>query len=52
MSPPPLCPLAGGVTIKKTVGALIIGIYGDGVQAGDCNLVVENLGDYLKGQNI
>lgn len=36
-----------GVTIKKTLTALVIGIYGEGVQAGDANTVVENLGDYL-----
>ena len=40
------------MTIKKTQGAIVIGIYGDGVAAGDCNVVVENLGDYLKGQGI
>jgi profilin len=39
-----------GVTIKKTVSALVIGIYGEGVQAGEANTVVENLGDYLISQ--
>mmetsp|Transcript_25456 Transcript_25456/g.35072 ORF Transcript_25456/g.35072 Transcript_25456/m.35072 type:complete len:132 (-) Transcript_25456:388-783(-) len=42
----------GGVTIKKTNSAMVIGFYTDGVQPGDCNVVVENLGDYLVGQGI
>jgi profilin len=41
-----------GVTVKKTTTALVIGIYDEGVQPADCNLVVENLGDYLSGQGI
>lgn len=41
-----------GVTIKKTTSALVVGIYDEGVQPADCNLVVENLGDYLIGQGI
>jgi len=41
-----------GVTIKRTTSALVIGIYNEGVQPADCNLVVENLGDYLIGQGI
>ena len=43
---------AGGCTIKKTNTAMVIGIYDEGVQGGDCNVIVENLGDYLIGQNI
>jgi profilin len=43
---------AGGCTIKKTVTALVVGIYGEGVTPGDCSVVVENLGDYLSGQSI
>lgn len=31
----------------QTGTALVIGIYNEPVQAGDCNVVVENLGDYL-----
>eukprot|EP00976_Prorocentrum_cordatum_P084003 1185469-Prorocentrum_minimum.AAC.4 len=42
----------GGITIKKTVSAMVIGIYPNGVQPGDCNVIVENLGDYLIGQGI
>jgi profilin len=42
----------GGVTVKKTVTALVVGVYGEGVAPGDCNVVVENLGDYLKDQGI
>ena len=41
-----------GVTVKKTVSALVVGFYGEGVQPGDGNTVVENLGDYLAGQGI
>ncbi|GAQ78249.1 Profilin [Klebsormidium nitens] len=40
----------GGCTIKKTTSALLIGIYEEPVQPGECNVVVENLGDYLIGQ--
>jgi len=43
---------AGGLTIKKTVTALVVGVYGEGVSPGDCSVVVENLGDYLSGQGI
>jgi profilin len=43
---------ATGVTIKKTVGGLVIGMYGEHVTAGECNMVVENLADYLKEQGI
>ena len=42
----------GGLTIKKTVTALVVGVYGEGVSPGDCSVVVENLGDYLSGQGI
>ena len=42
----------GGITIKKTVSAIVIGIYPSGVQPGDCNVIVENMGDYLMGQGI
>ena len=41
-----------GVTVKKTVSALVIGIYSKGVQPADCNVIVENMGDYLAGQGI
>lgn len=41
---------SSGVTIKKTATAMVIGIYGEGVQPADCNTVVENLGEYLIGQ--
>lgn len=58
-APPDLLPTpdrtpvgAGGVTIKKTVTALVFGIYGEGVTPPECNVVVENLGDYLKEQGI
>ncbi|RYR39158.1 hypothetical protein Ahy_A09g044620 [Arachis hypogaea] len=37
----------GGVTIKKTNQALIIGIYDELMTPGQCNIIVERLGDYL-----
>lgn len=40
----------GGVTIKKTNLALIIGIYDEPMTGGQCNMVVERLGDYLYDQ--
>eukprot|EP00891_Asterochloris_glomerata_P006836 jgi/Astpho2/6836/e_gw1.00105.65.1_t len=43
---------AGGVTVKKTTSAMVIGIYSEGVRPADCTLIVENLGDYLIGQGI
>lgn len=42
---------SGGVTLKKTNCALVIGIYDEPVTPGDCNMVVERLGDYLIDQN-
>ena len=41
---------AGGVCIKKTTTAMVVGIYTEGTQPGDVNMVVENLGDYLIGE--
>ncbi|KAF3638118.1 profilin-1-like [Capsicum chacoense] len=40
----------GGITIKKTNQALLIGIYDEPMTPGQCNLVVERLGDYLYDQ--
>ncbi|KAL3744445.1 profilin [Eucalyptus grandis] len=40
----------GGVTIKKTTMALIIGIYDEPMTPGQCNMIVERLGDYLVDQ--
>uniref|UniRef100_P49234 Profilin-3 n=1 Tax=Triticum aestivum TaxID=4565 RepID=PROF3_WHEAT len=40
----------GGITIKKTGMALILGIYDEPMTPGQCNLVVERLGDYLIDQ--
>ncbi|KAI4376286.1 hypothetical protein MLD38_014067 [Melastoma candidum] len=37
----------GGVTVKKTNQALIIGIYDEPMTPGQCNMIVERLGDYL-----
>ncbi|WOL00723.1 hypothetical protein Cni_G09436 [Canna indica] len=41
---------SGGVTVKKTNLAIIIGIYDEPMTPGQCNLVVERLGDYLFDQ--
>ncbi|KAE8687856.1 Profilin-2 [Hibiscus syriacus] len=40
----------GGVTVKKINMALIIGIYDEPMTPGQCNVVVERLGDYLNDQ--
>ncbi|GAA0165242.1 hypothetical protein Leryth_010222 [Lithospermum erythrorhizon] len=42
----------GGVTVKKTGQALLLGIYEEPVTPGQCNLVVEKLGDYLLEQGM
>ncbi|XP_021741387.1 profilin [Chenopodium quinoa] len=42
----------GGVTIKKTNQALIIGIYDEPMTPGQCNMVVERIGDYLVEQGM
>ncbi|PIA60621.1 hypothetical protein AQUCO_00300255v1 [Aquilegia coerulea] len=38
---------SGGVTIKKTSQALVIGVYDEPLTPGQCNMIVERLGDYL-----
>ncbi|XP_042490832.1 profilin-1-like [Macadamia integrifolia] len=43
---------SGGVTIKKTNQALIFGIYEEPVAPGQCNMIVERLGDYLIDQGL
>ncbi|XP_020596045.1 profilin-3 [Phalaenopsis equestris] len=43
---------SGGITIKKTNQALIIGIYNEPMTPGQCNMVVERLGDYLLDQGL
>ncbi|KAL9274591.1 Profilin-like protein [Drosera capensis] len=43
---------AGGVTVKKTNLALIIGIYNEPMTPGQCNMIVERLGDYLIEQGM
>ncbi|GAU11744.1 hypothetical protein TSUD_74950 [Trifolium subterraneum] len=42
----------GGVTVKKTTMALVIGIYAEPMTPGQCNMVVERLGDYLIEQGL
>ncbi|KAG9325405.1 hypothetical protein KVV02_002641 [Mortierella alpina] len=39
---------AAGVTCVKTNQAVLVGHYGESMQAGDCTVVVESLGDYLR----
>ncbi|CAL9156524.1 profilin-like [Musa acuminata AAA Group] len=41
---------SGGITVKKTNLALIIGVYDEPMTGGQCNMVVERLGDYLWDQ--
>ncbi|KAK4483640.1 hypothetical protein RD792_010841, partial [Penstemon davidsonii] len=43
---------SGGITIKKTGQALVFGIYEEPVTPGQCNMVVERLGDYLIEQDL
>ncbi|XVF86718.1 hypothetical protein PTKIN_Ptkin18bG0064500 [Pterospermum kingtungense] len=42
----------GGITVKKTNQAMIFGIYDEPVTPGQCNMVVERLGDYLYDQGL
>ena len=41
----------GGITIKQINLALIIGIYDEPMTPGQCNMIVERLGDYLLEQS-
>ncbi|KAJ6856752.1 profilin-6 [Populus alba x Populus x berolinensis] len=43
---------SGGVTVKKTNQALIIGVYDEPLTPGQCNMIVERLGDYLIDQGL
>ncbi|RZC68501.1 hypothetical protein C5167_031778 [Papaver somniferum] len=43
---------SGGVTIKKTNQSLIFGVYDEPVTPGQCNIVVERIGDYLVEQGM
>ena len=38
--------------MKKRTLALLIGIYDEPMTAGQCNMVVERLGDYLIEQGL
>jgi len=38
-----------GVSIQKTHKTLLIGVYDDGIQPGNCRTAVGKLADYLKG---
>jgi len=37
----------GGVVCVKTGQAVLVGIYNDKIQPGQCSIAVENLADYL-----
>ncbi|CAH1425175.1 unnamed protein product [Lactuca virosa] len=41
---------AGGICVKKTTQAMVFGLYDEPVAPGQCNMVVERLGDYLLDQ--
>ncbi|RRT37213.1 hypothetical protein GW17_00049839 [Ensete ventricosum] len=43
---------SGGITVKKTNQALIFGLYDEPMTPGQCNMVVERLGDYLIDQGL
>ncbi|PIA64581.1 hypothetical protein AQUCO_00100215v1 [Aquilegia coerulea] len=43
---------SGGITIKKTTQALIFGMYDEPLTPGQCNMIVERLGDYLIDQGL
>ncbi|XP_062180860.1 profilin-like [Phragmites australis] len=43
---------SGGLTVKKTGQALVIGIYDEPTTPGQCNMVVERLGNYLIKQGM
>lgn len=38
---------ATGFTAKKCEQCIVIGFYGEGVQPGECNKIVEDFADYL-----
>ncbi|CAH9053334.1 unnamed protein product [Cuscuta epithymum] len=40
----------GGICIKKTGQSILIGIYDEPMTPGQCNMVVEKIGDYLLEQ--
>ncbi|XP_031106413.1 profilin-3-like [Ipomoea triloba] len=42
----------GGLTIKKTGQALIIGVYDEPVTPSQCNMVVEKIADHLIDQGM
>lgn len=43
---------SGGITVKKTNQAMIFGTYDEKVTPGQCNIIVETLGDYLVEQGL
>ena len=38
-----------GCCVAKTVQTIVIGVYGEGMQAGSCNIAVEKIAEYLRG---
>lgn len=43
---------SSGITVKKTGQALVFGIYDEPLTPGQCNIIVERLGDYLIDQGL
>ncbi|CAL0324099.1 unnamed protein product [Lupinus luteus] len=43
---------SGGITVKKTNESVVIGIYEEPLSPGQCNIIVERLGDYLIEQGL
>ncbi|EYU20403.1 hypothetical protein ABFS82_01G017500 [Erythranthe guttata] len=43
---------SGGITVKKTNQALLVGIYDEPMTPGQCNVVVERIADYLIEQGM
>ncbi|XP_068303812.1 profilin-like [Pyrus communis] len=43
---------SSGFTVKKTGQALVFGIYEEPLTPGQCNIIVERLGDYLIDQGL
>ncbi|KAJ8030924.1 Profilin-1A [Holothuria leucospilota] len=39
---------SGGICVVKTIQAVLVGTYDESIQPGQCNSVVEKLGDYLR----
>eukprot|EP00992_Anisonema_acinus_P012429 TRINITY_DN8113_c0_g1_i1.p1 TRINITY_DN8113_c0_g1~~TRINITY_DN8113_c0_g1_i1.p1 ORF type:complete len:128 (-),score=34.84 TRINITY_DN8113_c0_g1_i1:134-517(-) len=40
---------AAGIAIYKSAQAILVGVYGEGINPANCNMTVEGLKDYLVG---